>query len=115
MHEYGVVRKIIKIVSSNALKAKAKKVEEISLVVGELSGYIGDTMQMYFNLCAQNTICEGATLIIDYVPAKWHCPNCNRLYTRNSTLSYSCPTCGADGNTTDFGKEFYIKSTRIIT
>lgn len=114
MHEYGIVRRIISVVSDSAIKANATRVEEISLVVGELSGYIGESMQMYFNLCARDTVCEGAELKIEFIPAKFRCTECGKEFRRDRSLSFSCPLCGKDGEPTATGKEFYIKSSRVI-
>lgn len=112
MHEFPVTEQIIKIASEQAEKNRAKGVTRIHLVVGDSSGFIGESIQMYFDVISQGTICEGATLEIEKVKSKWKCPTCDNLYI-HPPLSFACPKCGIDGEPTSIGKEFYIKSIEI--
>ena len=50
MHEYSITQQIVKIAEDNARSHGASKIERISLVVGELSGFIGESIQMYFDI-----------------------------------------------------------------
>ena len=66
MHEYPVTVQIVDIASETARKNKGR-VRRIDLVVGEDSGFIGESIQMYFDVVAEGTLCEGAKLVIDSV------------------------------------------------
>ncbi|NLP43448.1 MAG: hydrogenase maturation nickel metallochaperone HypA [Peptococcaceae bacterium] len=112
MHEYPVTEQIIKIASEKAKENNAIKVCHIALVVGEHSGFIGESIQMYFDIISRGTICEGAILEIENIKAKWKCPLCDITYMRQP-YSFACPKCGQDGLPTNIGKEFYIKSIEV--
>jgi len=112
MHEYPVTEQIIRIASEKAKDNKAVKVNRITLVVGEHSGFIGESIQMYFDIISRGTICEGAILEIESIRARWKCSLCDITYTRQP-YSFACPRCGQDGMPTDIGKEFFIKSIEI--
>ncbi len=112
MHEYPVTEQIVKIASEEAKKSNARKVTRIDLVVGEYSGFVGDSIQMYFDIIAQGTLCEGAVLEIENVKAQWWCPHCKKFFIRKP-LSFACPDCGQDGEPSDKGKEFYIRSIEV--
>ena len=114
MHEYPVTEQIVKISSEQAKENNARKVTRITLVVGEYSGFIGDSIQMYFDVLSKGTVCEGAILEIENVKAKWRCPACDLDYVRKP-LSFACPRCGRDGEPTEIGKEFFIKNMEIET
>lgn len=114
MHEYPITEHIIKIASEHAQKNEAQKVTAINLVVGEASGFIGESIQMYFDIISEGTLCEGALLRIENIKSKWHCPACDIYYNRKP-LSFACPQCGKDGVPTEIGREFYIKSIEIET
>lgn len=114
MHEYPITQQIIRIASEQAKENNARRVTRITLVVGEYSGFIGDSIQMYFDIISKGTLCEGAVLDIENVKAKWRCPACNLDFIRKP-LSFACPQCGQDGEPTSIGKEFYIKSVEIET
>jgi hydrogenase nickel incorporation protein HypA/HybF len=77
MHEYPITEHIIKIASQAAREHNAGRVSLIRLVVGEQSGFVGDSIQMYFDILADGTLCQGAVLEIEYIQAQWICPGCD--------------------------------------
>ena len=107
-----VTEQIIKIVTEHGQKARASKIERIRLVVGERSGYICESIQMYFDIISKGTLCEGAMLEIETVKPKLKCPSCGVLFERRP-MRFDCPGCGTDGEPTDIGREFYIDSIEI--
>lgn len=112
MHEYSITQQIVKIAEDNARSHGASKIERISLVVGELSGFIGESIQMYFDILAKGTLAEGATLDITYVKPQLRCSKCNSYFYRKR-FSFECPQCGGMGVPTEIGKEFYVKDIDI--
>jgi hydrogenase nickel incorporation protein HypA/HybF len=112
MHELPITEQIIKIALKHAENARASKIEKIILVVGEQSGFIGDSIQMYFDIIAKDTLCEGAELLIKSVKPKLRCRSCGILFERKP-FSYQCTCCGGDGEPTEIGKEFYLESIEV--
>lgn len=112
MHEFPITQQIIKIASEAAQKNNSEKVEKIILVVGDYSGYISDSIQMYFDIIAEGTHCEGATLNIIRIKPKLKCDFCQQLFERKP-YSFDCPKCNGPGSPTQIGKEFYIKEIVI--
>ena len=114
MHEYPITQQIIQIASDHAKENDARRITRITLVVGEYSGFISESIQMYFDIISQDTLCQGAVLEVESVKAKWRCPVCDIHYIRKP-LSFACPECGQDGEPTSIGKEFYVKNIEIET
>jgi hydrogenase nickel incorporation protein HypA/HybF len=112
MHEYPITEQLVKIAEEHCNKAEADKVTRINLVVGEYSGFVPESIHMYFDLIAEGTRCEGAEVDITRVKAKLECPACGEIFSR-ALLSFACPKCGTDGGPTDIGKEFYIESIEV--
>lgn len=112
MHEYGVTQNIVNIVVKEADNNNANKINSITLVVGELSSIIGDSVQMYFDILSKDTPSEGAKLIFKRVKAQFECRQCNNLFERQNT-DFECPKCGGLGKPTGIGKEFYIESIEV--
>lgn len=112
MHEYPITEQIIKIAEKHCTEAGAERVRKIKLVIGDYSGYVGDSVQMYFDLIGEGTLCEGAEVEITHVRPKLRCTGCGRLFERE-LMSFACPECGKDGEPTDIGKEFYIESIEV--
>lgn len=114
MHEYPITQQILKIVEDTASKHHACRVTRISLVVGELSGFVGDSIAMYFDIISRDTVAEGAELSITYIKSQMLCRSCNEHFQREP-YSFACPRCLNDGVPTDIGKEFYIKDIEVET
>jgi len=114
MHEFPITEQIVKIVTNKAKEGNARKVTRITLVVGEYSGFIGESIQMYFDIISKGTLADGATLEIENVKPKLKCPACGEYFFRKP-LSFACPKCGQDGEPTSIGKEFYVKNIEIET
>ena len=113
MHELPITEQIVKIATEHGQRARASKIECIKLVVGERSGYIGESIQMYFDVISQGTFCEGAVLKIETIKPKLKCPSCGTLFER-LPMRFDCPSCGVDGEPTDIGREFYIDSIEVV-
>ena len=94
MHEYPVTVQIVDIASETARKNKGR-VRRIDLVVGKDSGFIGESIQMYFDVVAEGTLCEGAKLVIEGVKPQLRCDHCGKLFERKRF------------------KEFYVKSVEL--
>lgn len=113
MHEYPITKQIVKIAEERAKEQNASAVSEICLVVGEQSGFVGDSIQMYFDVISKGTLCEGAKIRFERVKAKLRCSKCGELFERTELFSFACPYCGGMGGPTEIGKEFYIDSIEI--
>ena len=112
MHEYPITMQIVKIAEKACLDAQAGSVKKISLVVGDRSGFIGESIDMYFRVISEGTRCEGAQIEMRRVEAKVRCPACGELFKR-PLMSFACPSCGTDGEPTETGKEFYIEEIEV--
>ncbi len=112
VHEYPLVKAIIKTAEERALANGSTKVRSITLVVGDQSGYVPDSIQMYFDLIAGDTLCASARLDVRRVKPKLRCPSCGQLFERR-LFRFDCPACGVDGEPTDVGRELLIESIEI--
>lgn len=112
MHEYPITRRIIEIAEEYAKKNQAGEIKVINLVVGDYCGYVAESIELYFELIAEGTLCEKAKLHIERIVPKLRCSNCQELFIRKP-FCFTCPSCGGEGRPTNIGEEFYIKSIEI--
>lgn len=112
MHEYSLTKQIVKIVNDTAAGNNAVKVYSVSLVLGENSAVIPDSVQLYYDMIAAGTPAEGAEIKVRYVKSQMHCPVCNKNFIR-PRFSFECPDCGTLGNPTETGNEFYVESVEL--
>lgn len=104
--------RIIEIAEEYAVENKAESIKVINLVVGDYSGYVASSIELYFDIIAEGSLAENAKLNIERIVPRLKCNNCGSLFERKP-FSFECPSCGGEGSPTDIGKEFYIKSIEI--
>lgn len=113
MHEYHEAIHIIEHAIEQAQAEKKSKVTKINLVIGESSGFSGETIQMHFEDAAKGTICEGAEISVRPVKTMLKCPKCGELFVRKP-FEFACPHCGTEGIPSEVGKEMSIESIEAI-
>jgi hydrogenase nickel incorporation protein HypA/HybF len=112
MHEYPITQRIIEIAWEYAKENQAEEIKVIHLVVGDYCGYVASSIELYFGLIAEGTPCEHAELHIERVIPKLRCKSCGELFVRKP-FHFECPICNSDGEPTQIGQEFFIKSIEI--
>ena len=112
MHELAVTENILSIVTRHAGDSKASKVTDIHLVIGQLSSIVDDSVQFYWDIIAEDTICEKAQLHFSRIPARFHCLDCDHEYEIPQSLT-PCIKCGSMNVELLTGEEFYVESIEI--
>jgi hydrogenase nickel incorporation protein HypA/HybF len=112
MHELSVTESILSIASEAAHKAEAKKVTGICLVIGRLSSIVDDSVQFYWDMISQDTICANAKLHFNRIPAQLLCLDCHSPYKLVDELT-PCPSCGSAHIKVVSGEEFSVESIEI--
>lgn len=92
MHEYSIVQALVERVGVEARAKGATAVHRLSIRVGELSGVDPGLLTTAFDTFRERTICEGARLDLQVVPARWDCPACGLVIPQGDVLT--CPACG---------------------
>jgi len=112
MHELSVTRELLDIAINKAEEAGAKRINQISLVIGDMTTVIDDCIQFYFDLISQNTIAQGAKLSFQRVPIQVKCRQCNNIF-KPEAESWKCPHCSELDAEIINGREFYIDSLDV--
>lgn len=112
MHELSVTEDILRIVKEHAENGGASQVTDIYLVIGELSSFVDDSIQFYFDMLSPDTIAEGATLHFERIKTRFRCRKCGHEF-EPAERDWLCPKCHALGGDVIAGKEFYVDSIAI--
>ena len=112
LHEFPITQSIVKISNEEAEKHGAKKITEIRLKVGELSGLMPECIQVYFDMCSKGTKAEGAVLKIEKIPICFKCNICGTECDA-AERKYKCPNCGSKDIKVISGNEFLIDSMEV--
>lgn len=109
MHELGITRNVVGIVSE---RAQGQKVLRVTLEVGQLSGMLTEAIRFCFDICAQGTPLEGATLQIIDIAGRGLCSACGAEPVMAMPLG-RCPVCSAPSLRIVAGTELKIKEMEI--
>lgn len=112
MHELAVTESLLNTASDYAIKNNAQRVISLNIIIGELSSIIDDSVQFYWDIISENTICEKSTLIFNKIPAKFICQSCSEEFKIKGELR-PCPVCGSMDLRTTQGDEFLLESIEI--
>ena len=113
MHELGVVFHCIKQINDIAAENNVKKVNSVTIQIGEVSTVI----PYYFEDCwnwaiKKEPVLKDSKLIVEVVNAVTHCEDCGKDY---ETVKHGkiCPHCGSEHTFLLQGNEIYIKQIEV--
>ena len=109
MHELSLSGAIVNTVVKHAA---GRKVSVVSLRVGRLRQVVPDTLDFYFGFVAQGTVCEGAKLEQELVPARVRCSPCEREWELDMPI-LRCEVCGGTQVEVLSGEEFEVESIEV--
>jgi hydrogenase nickel incorporation protein HypA/HybF len=112
LHELGITQSIVDIAIKTAREQNAVKVLSVSIEIGELSGVVPDAVEFCFEVCTQKTLIEGSRLIIDYIPGRGICDDCNAK-VKIDNMTFTCSECGSYALQRTQGEELAIKEVEI--
>ncbi len=112
MHELPVTENILEIALRHGAKARATRITDLYLVIGQLSSIVDDSIQFYWDIISAGTIAEGATLHFHRIPAKMHCMDCDHRYQLHEDR-FACPQCDGERVRVVAGEEFFVEAIDI--
>ncbi|HEX2116328.1 MAG TPA: hydrogenase maturation nickel metallochaperone HypA [Alphaproteobacteria bacterium] len=108
MHELGISRNIVAVVSE---AAEGRRVRRVVLEIGKLSGVVPDAISFCFDAVVQGTSLEGASLDIREIEGRARCVACGAEFPV-LTLIAAC-ACGSRRLIHVAGEELNIKSMEL--
>jgi hydrogenase nickel insertion protein HypA len=112
VHELSIARNIIQIVNSIVERDKLDLVDKIYLKFGPLSNILTDSLNFSYNSIIENTPLENSNLVIEILPIKIQCKDCNAITTTNDFV-FCCPNCKSDSISVIGGDELIISSINL--
>lgn len=112
MHELAITENILQIALTHAEQANARRVTDLNLVIGDLSSVVDDSVQFYWDIISKETVCAGAKLHFERIPAELYCLDCKQTYQLHGELS-DCIHCHSTYVQIVHGEEFRLDSISI--
>lgn len=113
MHEYSITQSMLSLALEKANEAKANRITQINLVIGELSGIVDECVQFYFDFLSKDTIASGASLSFERKLTKLRCRNCEAVFPPRN-YDWSCPDCHDAKVEIISGRECYVESIEVV-
>ena len=112
MHEMSIALNVIDIAVERAQQEKARKINEIVLEIGSLSGVLIDSLQFCFESAVKNTIAHKARIKIIKQQATAFCSECGYSFKTDDFIPL-CPECGQMVFDVRNGREMKIKYLNV--
>lgn len=112
MHEMSIAEGILDIAMDYAQKNHAKKITEVGLLLGEMSGVEVESLEFSFRMLVKGTIADGAELKIKHIPLMGKCSKCGKTFHIDN-YDFWCPECENGVLQTISGRELQVEYLEV--
>ena len=112
MHEMALAESILQIVESAAAQQGFKRVTEVRLEIGALSGVEIDALSFCLDVVLKDSVAEGARLQLEKIPGQGYCLGCGKTVPVKA-LYEACPNCGGYQVQASGGTEMRVKDLLV--
>jgi hydrogenase nickel incorporation protein HypA/HybF len=112
MHEMSIAEGILQIVEDAAAQQSFKRVTEVRLEIGALSGVEIEALTFCLEVVLKDGIAEGARIELEKVPGIGYCLGCGETVPVLA-LYDACPKCGSYQVQATGGTEMRVKDLLV--
>lgn len=112
MHEVSMMQNTLDIAIAQAEENGAKKIDLLTMKIGELSGVIPEALEFAFDVLIQGTIAENAQLEIKTIPVVCYCQECDRNFQPENFI-FECSQCQKLSTNVVTGNELELASVVV--
>ena len=109
MHELSIASAIVATVERHA---GGSAVTSVRVRVGRLRQVVPDSLEFCFGMVARESVCEGARLEIEVVPAVLRCAACGHEWEIQEP-PFRCPECAGGDVAAVRGEELEVESIEV--
>lgn len=109
MHEFSIVQSMLDLCEDKAKEESAKRVLEIEVKIGILSGVEPELLKSAFDTFKDKTICKEAKLELNIQNVLIKCRSCKRE-SELKKMEFKCPECKSVDIEILDGEDMYLMS-----
>jgi hydrogenase nickel incorporation protein HypA/HybF len=108
MHEFSIASAVV---ATAVRHAAGRRVTVVTVRTGRLRQVVPDSLEFAFGILSRETVCEGARLEQEVVPARLRC---SRGHAFEIELPvFRCPSCGSTDVAVLSGEELEVESIEV--
>lgn len=112
MHEMSIAEGILDIALDYAKKNEARRITEVGLIIGEMSGVVTESLDLSWRMLVKGTIAEGAQLVIKNTPLVGRCTKCGKTF-HIEHYNFWCPECKDGVLQLESGRELKVEYLEV--
>jgi hydrogenase nickel incorporation protein HypA/HybF len=109
MHEFSIASAIV---DTAVRHAAGRRVTLVTVRCGRLRQVVPDSLEFAFGILSRETLCEGARLEQEVVPARLRCGTCDDEFEIELPV-FRCPSCGGADVAVLTGEELEVESIEV--
>jgi hydrogenase nickel incorporation protein HypA/HybF len=109
MHEFSIASAVV---DTAVRHAAGRRVTVVSVRFGRLRQVVPDALAFAFGIVSRETVCEGARLEQEIVPARLRCPWCDAGW-EIELPAFRCPVCASADAEVLSGEELEVESIEV--
>ena len=112
MHEMSIAQSLVDIIREEMGKHNAKTLRSVRLNIGQMSAIVPNALDFCFTVITAETELEGAQLLMDLVPLRGFCQDCDKNFEIENYV-FVCPACGSNRIETIAGQDLSIVEMEV--
>src|SRR4051794_11449205 len=109
MHEMALATSVVDIAVRHA---EGRRVTAVTVRIGGMRQGVPRSLEVYFEICGRDTLCEGARLEYEVVATRLRCTTCAHEWEPDLPFFF-CPSCASSDCAVVAGEEFEIESIDV--
>ena len=109
MHEFSIASAVV---DTAVRHAGGRRVTVVSVRCGRLRQVVPASLAFAFGVLSRDTLCDGAVLEQEIVPARLRCADCAREWEIDLP-AFRCPTCGTGAVDVVSGEELEVDTIEV--
>jgi hydrogenase nickel incorporation protein HypA/HybF len=112
MHEMSIAQSLIDIINEEMIKHNVSVLKSVRVHIGQLSAIVPKSLSFCFEIMTSGTELEDARLIMDIIPLKAICRECQQAFEVQN-YSFECPHCSSVDIDTIAGQDLSIVEMEV--
>jgi len=112
MHEMSLAEGVLQLIEDSAKTQDFSRVRTVWLEIGQLAGVEVEAMKFCFEAVVNDSIAQGAQLVIIEIPGQAWCLHCAEVVNVKA-LYDACPKCGSHQVQVTGGNEMRVKELDV--